>query len=227
MLPLGAWLFVAGLLGALAVARLGYLATVVGSFVLAAVGMFLLAGVDAGSGFDSLVVGFILVGIGMGLVGGPICSIAVSAVPEEDAGEASGVVNMSRYLGGAFGIAGGAVVYFTEAVSQLNGALGGIGAPEKGRLDLVLSGSADSAREAVAGLAPFVHGRFLAAAPGAVVHGFTGAARLMAVAAIVGAVGSLLTMRKHRVRREHRALHAAASPAGAVHTAHHFASRSR
>jgi hypothetical protein len=132
---------------------------------------------------------------------------------------------MSRYLGGAFGIASTAVVYFTESASHLNGALGGIGAPEKGRLDAVLSGSADSAHEAVAGLPPFVHERFLAGAPGAVVHGFTGAARLMALVALVGAVGSLVTMRQRRARREHAALHAAAHAAAPILTAHHYASR--
>jgi EmrB/QacA subfamily drug resistance transporter len=226
LLPMSVWLFVGGLLGARVVERLGYVVTVTVCFALSAVGMFLLSGVDAGSGFDSLIAGFVLMGIGMGVVGGPICSAAVSAVPEEDAGEASGVVNMSRYLGGAFGIAAVAVVYFTESASHLNGVLGGVGAHEKGSLDAVLSGSAATAHEAARGLEPSMKERFLHAAPGAVTHGFTGAARLMAVAALVGAASSALSLWRHRARREHRALHAAAAPAGAIHTAHHFASRS-
>jgi EmrB/QacA subfamily drug resistance transporter len=224
LLPMSIWLFLAALLGARTVARLGYVFTVTGSFVLAAVGLFLLAGVDPGSGYTALVPGFVLVGIGMGISGGPISSAAVSAVPEEDAGEASGVVNMSRYLGGAFGIAATAVVYFTESVSHLNRGLPAVGAHEKGSLDAVLSGSAGSAREAVAGLDPSQHERFLGVAPSAVVHGFTGAARVMAAAAIVGAVGSAWTMRR-RARREHAALHAAAHAAAPILTAHHYASR--
>jgi MFS family permease len=116
----------------------------------------------------------------------------------------------------------------TGAIAIWAGVVGlglALGPHEKGSLDSVLSGSASSAHEAVAGLGVAVQDRFLAAAPGAVVHGFTGAARLMAVVAVVGAVGSALSMRGHRVRKEHQALHAAAHAAAPIFTAHHYASR--
>jgi EmrB/QacA subfamily drug resistance transporter len=57
------------------------------------------------TGFGSLVVPFVLAGVGMGLFFAPVANVVLSAVRPEEEGEASGANNALREVGGVFGIA--------------------------------------------------------------------------------------------------------------------------
>ena len=57
------------------------------------------------SGYGLLLPGFILMGLGMGLVMSPMSTAAMNAVDRTKAGAASGVLSMSRMVGGTFGVA--------------------------------------------------------------------------------------------------------------------------
>ena len=61
--------------------------------------------IDPGSGWVVLVPGMFLIGLGAGLVLGPLSAAAMAAVPGPRAGMAAGAVNTFRQLGYAFGIA--------------------------------------------------------------------------------------------------------------------------
>ena len=63
-------------------------------------------------------------GLGMGTAMLPLLTIAMSGVPEQDAGLASGIINVSMQLAGALGIA----ILGTLAASRTD-ALAGDGAP--------------------------------------------------------------------------------------------------
>jgi EmrB/QacA subfamily drug resistance transporter len=66
----------------------------------------LLAGADAQSGyFPRLFLAFALLGLGAGTTFMPLLSIALADVPTEDAGLASGIVNVSMQLSAALGLA--------------------------------------------------------------------------------------------------------------------------
>ncbi|TCO51468.1 EmrB/QacA subfamily drug resistance transporter [Kribbella antiqua] len=73
--------------------------------------LFIAAGVlaqtviDAGSGWAALLPGLFLVGVGAGLVLGPLSAAAMAAVPGPRAGMAAGAVNTFRQLGYALGVA--------------------------------------------------------------------------------------------------------------------------
>ena len=73
-----------------------------------AAGLFLAAGTfilrDAAS-YPLLASGYVLVGLGFGLINPPITNAAVSGMPREQAGVASAVATSSRQLGSALGIA--------------------------------------------------------------------------------------------------------------------------
>ena len=60
-------------------------------------------GVDTRYGF--LVGAFVLMGLGMGLVMSPMSTAAMNAVEQTKAGVASGMLSMSRMVGGTFGVA--------------------------------------------------------------------------------------------------------------------------
>jgi EmrB/QacA subfamily drug resistance transporter len=57
------------------------------------------------SGYGLLLPGFILMGVGMGLVMSPMSTAAMNAVDRSKAGAASGVLSMSRMIGSTFGVA--------------------------------------------------------------------------------------------------------------------------
>jgi EmrB/QacA subfamily drug resistance transporter len=57
------------------------------------------------TGYGLLLPGFILMGLGMGLVMSPMSTAAMNAVDRTKAGVASGVLSMSRMVGGTFGVA--------------------------------------------------------------------------------------------------------------------------
>ena len=79
------------------------------------------AQIDASSGFGTLLPGFLLFGVALGLVYAPMSSAAMAALPAYKAGIASGVLAMDRVLAGALSVAiGGAIFETVEA-----GAAGG------------------------------------------------------------------------------------------------------
>ena len=57
------------------------------------------------TGYGLLLPGFILMGMGIGLVMSPMSTAAMNAVDRTKSGAASGVVSMSRMVGGTVGLA--------------------------------------------------------------------------------------------------------------------------
>jgi EmrB/QacA subfamily drug resistance transporter len=72
---------------------------------LVALSLWLMSGITLHSGWTTLLPGFIVGGIGIGLVNAPLATTAVSTVRQERAGMASGLNNTFRQLGIATGIA--------------------------------------------------------------------------------------------------------------------------
>jgi EmrB/QacA subfamily drug resistance transporter len=87
-------------------ARFGPFPTLVGGLAVTIAALLLMtrAGVGA-SYFPDLFVPYALMGVGMGTAMLPLLTIAMSGVPERDAGLASGVINVSMQLAGALGLA--------------------------------------------------------------------------------------------------------------------------
>ena len=72
---------------------------------LAATGFLLASGLDAGSSYPHVVGCLLLFAAGNGLSFVPLTSAALAGVPPQDAGAASGLVNVTQQLGGALGVA--------------------------------------------------------------------------------------------------------------------------
>jgi len=73
---------------------------------LVALALYLMYGVNVSSGWTTLLAGFLIGGIGIGMVNPPLATTAVSVVPPQRAGMAAGVNNTFRQVGIATGIAG-------------------------------------------------------------------------------------------------------------------------
>ena len=69
-------------------------------FALAAVGFAVLAFVDASWAYVAFVVPLIVLAVGLGMANGPASSGSTAAVSADEVGQASGISNMARYVGG-------------------------------------------------------------------------------------------------------------------------------
>jgi EmrB/QacA subfamily drug resistance transporter len=74
--------------------------------VLVGIALLLMRGLTASSSWTALLAGFIISGVGVGLVNAPLASTAVSVVPPQRAGMGSGINSTFRQVGIATGTAG-------------------------------------------------------------------------------------------------------------------------
>jgi EmrB/QacA subfamily drug resistance transporter len=129
--------------------------------------------------YSFLVGAFVLMGLGMGLVMSPMSTAAMNAVEPAKAGVASGILSMSRMVGGTFGVA---------AMGALVTGLG------KGRLDSLLPNLPESARgklaDSLGAGGAQVGGPVGTAVQDAYVYALNNGLR---IAAIIAALGALVT----------------------------------
>jgi MFS family permease len=86
--------------------RFGAKRVLVPGMIAATVGLLLLTRIGPGSSFVTVVApAFVLIGYGAGTSFMPLLSIAMTDVPNADAGLGSGIVNVSMQMAGALGLA--------------------------------------------------------------------------------------------------------------------------
>ena len=119
-----------------------------GGLALAGAGMALMGGLDVHSEWTALLAGFIVAGIGVGLLNPVIADVALSVVPKEQSGMAAGINDTFRQVGVAVGIAAWGAVFLGTGASKAQDVAGGpLPRPgaRPGRSDL-LGGAAAGAR---------------------------------------------------------------------------------
>ncbi|MFC7528644.1 MFS transporter [Actinoplanes sp. GCM10030250] len=79
-------------------------------FGLATVGAVALVFVKPSWAYAAFVLPLILIAVGLGFANGPASSASTSAVPAAEVGQASGISNMARYVGGSLAVAAAATV---------------------------------------------------------------------------------------------------------------------
>ena len=99
-------------------AKLGGARAVVLGFGLATVGFAALAFVKASWEYWAFLAPLVGLSIGLGLANGPASSGSTSAVSADEVGQASGISNMSRYVGAAVAVAAVATINNTVAVNH-------------------------------------------------------------------------------------------------------------
>ncbi len=91
--------------------------------LLVGIGLIVMAGLNGDSSWTHLVPGFIISGLGAGLVNPPLASTAIGVVPPQKAGMASGVNTTFRQVGIATGIAALGSIFTSAIQSHLTAAL--------------------------------------------------------------------------------------------------------
>ncbi|MFL5911983.1 MAG: MFS transporter [Gaiellaceae bacterium] len=182
--------------------RIGTSIPTVAGLGLAAVSMWIVSGVSDSSGYGLLVPAFILLGGAMAFVIAPTSTAVMNAVREERVGVASGVVSMTRMVGGTFGVAALGAVFQSVGRNRIQDSFAALRLPVPGHVDLVKSiGNPQSLPvppQARALLAPKLTG----AAHDALVHALASAMLVGAGVTLVSAVGVWLLLRPLRSARQ-------------------------
>jgi EmrB/QacA subfamily drug resistance transporter len=90
-------------------------------------GLFAMTAIDATSGWTTLIPGFLIAGIGIGMINPPLASTAVGVVHHSRSGMASGINNTFRQVGIATGIAGLGAVFQHDVTQKTSAALAASG----------------------------------------------------------------------------------------------------
>jgi EmrB/QacA subfamily drug resistance transporter len=121
--PMALCLALAAALSPRVVPLLGAHRTVALGMAIMTVGLLLFAGLGAGVTFNALLPGFILFGLGAGLMNVPLTTVVLDGVPTDRAGIASALFNASREVAGLLGVTVvGAVLRSSESASLRSGA---------------------------------------------------------------------------------------------------------
>jgi EmrB/QacA subfamily drug resistance transporter len=164
--------------------------------LLVGVGLLLMTGLDGASSWTHLIPGFIVAGVGSGIVNPPLASTAVGVVAPQRSGMASGVNTTFRQIGIATGIAVYGTIFASSLQHKLGQALAGIPSLERhlpGVVTAIQQGNAAQAINAVpaplrAPLVAAIHGSFVSALDVLLV--------VSAVLALVGAACSGVLIRR-------------------------------
>ena len=192
--------------------RIGPRPLMAAGLALSAISLWMQSTVDAGSGYSQLLVPFMIMGLGMGLTMSPMSTAAMNAVTPEKAGGASGILSMSRMVGGTFGVAAIGALFQSLSRDRLAEDLAGLGLSAGQQERVAGAMGSGEGREALQGLPPDQLSQATAAIRDAFVHGLSGSLKLSAAVAAAGVVLTLLLV-------ERRAGHGEAHPSGEGHAA--------
>lgn len=188
----------------------GRLADKIGSRIPMTLGMTIVSAalfsqsfVDAGSSYLFLVLPFVLMGVGTGLVMSPMTTAAMNAVEHTKAGVASGILNMNRMIGGTFGVAALGALITAMGKDKLTELLPQAGSAQVDRLAEGLGAGATThgADPAVA-----------AAMQDAFIHALHGGMRVASVIALLGAIAAWATIARRSAAAEAAATAGARTP---------------
>jgi hypothetical protein len=157
-------------------------------------GLLLMRGLEVDSGWTALLAGFVVAGIGIGLINPPLASTAIGVVEPRRSGMASGINSTFRQVGIATGIAAlGAVFQARVEDGVSEGLTGGPGAGLAGPLSEAVASGAG--RQAVAAAPPALQDRLSDVTTQAFVAGLNDILLIGAVVALVGAVLAVVLVR--------------------------------
>ncbi len=171
--------------------------------LLAGVGLLLMTGLDARSEWTALLPGFLVAGLGVGLLNPVIADVALSVVPKERSGMASGINDTFRQVGVAVGIAAWGAIFLGRGADKVEELAAGTPAATGERprqlVEAVSSGNLDPALGAVPGQA---RGAVEVAAREGFLAGMNDILLVAGGLALVGAVLSLLLVREREIERD-------------------------
>jgi len=169
----------------------------------AGIGLLLMSGIDAGDEWTTLLGGFLVAGGGIGLLNPVIADVAVSVVPKEQSGMASGINDTFRQVGVAVGIAAWGAIFVGRGADRVSELAAGTPAASGERpRELVEATSSGNLDGVLASVPPRAQDTVANAAGEGLLTGLNEVLVLGAVLSLVGAVLALWLVREEDIDRE-------------------------
>ncbi len=180
--------------------RIGAKVPIAAGLSLVALALYLQSRVTVDSGYGLLLPSFCLMGLGIGFVMSPMSTAAMNSVNEAKSGAASGILSMSRMVGGTFGVAAVGALFQSLSDTKLDSKLADAPITDSQRTWFAENlGSGDVAAR-LQELPPETAAQVGRALREAFVSSLSSSMRLSAAVAAAGAVIALVTV-EHVGRR--------------------------
>jgi EmrB/QacA subfamily drug resistance transporter len=167
------------------------------------VALLLMGGIEAGSDWTTLLGGFLIAGVAVGLINPVIADVAVSVVPTRQSGMAAGINDTFRQVGVAVGIAVWGAVFVgrgADRVAELTAGLPGVGGDRP--RELVEAASSGSLHRVLAAVPPDARGAVADAAGQGFIAGLNDVLMLGGLVSLAGAVLALWLVRERDIERD-------------------------
>jgi EmrB/QacA subfamily drug resistance transporter len=170
---------------------------------LTGLGLLLMSGVEPGSEWTTLLAGFLVAGVGSGLLNPVIAEVAVSVVPKERSGMAAGINDTFRQVGVAVGIAVWGAIFVGRGAEKVRELAPGTPAASGERpRELVEAASAGGLDQALAALPPGNREMAANAAGEGFLAGLNNVLTVGALLSFAGAVLALWLVREREIERQ-------------------------
>ena len=194
--------FVSAATGAVLITKFQARYLLSGGLVLVGGALLLMGGIGTGDEWTTLLPGFLLAGLGVGIVNPVIADVAVSVVPKEQSGMASGINDTFRQVGIAIGIAAWGAIFLGRGADKIEQLLAGTPAGTGDRprhlVEAVSSGNLDAA---LANVPAGSRGAVGDAAREGFLSGLNEILMLGGIFALAGAVAALWLVRERDIQR--------------------------
>jgi EmrB/QacA subfamily drug resistance transporter len=164
-------------------------------FALLWMGQAFSGGLTVNDKWTALLGGFVVAGIGIGMINPPLASTAVGVVPPQKAGMGSGINNTFRQVGIATGIAGLGAIFQHQVAARATEMLAAtpIGSGQSGHV--VTAIQSGRIGQVIAAAPPQVRGTLGHIAKASFIHGLNELFVIGAIVAFVGAASALVLVR--------------------------------
>jgi EmrB/QacA subfamily drug resistance transporter len=202
-LPITLASFIAAPIAGALLSRLPARLMMSGGLAIGGVGLLLMSGIGAGDDWTTLLGGFLVAGVGVGLLNPVIADVAVSVVPKEQSGMAAGINDTFRQVGVAVGIAVWGAIFVGRGADKVAELTAGTPVANGDRpRELVEAASSGNLDQALAAIPPGARQAASNAAGEGFLTGLNDVLVLGALLSFAGAVVALWLVREREIERQ-------------------------
>ncbi|PWU19014.1 MAG: MFS transporter [Candidatus Rokuibacteriota bacterium] len=178
--------------------RIGARVPIVTGLTLVAIALYIQSRVTVDTGYSYLLPAFALMGLGIGLTMSPMSTAAMNAVQEAKAGVASGILSMSRMVGGTFGVAAVGALFQQLSDNRLHERLGELPLSSQQQAWFAHNLGSGAVADKLKQLDPATAHQVSGVLKDTFVHSLAMSLRLSTAVAVVGVLIAFVLLRKER-----------------------------